>query len=80
MELLELFNNTLLNGFSHKIVTSSKNIFPGFYQELSGTQEEAHGLAKTQPFFQICGACIRRWRGPGNKCSWENYSVQLLKF
>lgn len=31
MVLLELFNNTLLNGLSHKIVTSSKNMYsPGF--------------------------------------------------
>lgn len=27
-----------------------KNISPGFHQELSGTLEEAPGLAKTQPF------------------------------
>lgn len=54
MELFELFNNTLLNGFSHKIVTSSKNIFPGFqpaplYLTPTMTNEYCHCLSHSLP-------------------------------
>ena len=54
MELFELFNNILLNGFSHKIVTSSKNIFPGFqpappYLTLTMTNEYRHCLIHYLP-------------------------------